>query len=66
MWWMITTNMTRKLHTPEFKAKALKLAEKIGVAAAAEKKSSTPVPVKQPKPLDCPPKMPISRVIKRL
>ena len=28
-------NKTRKVHTQEFKAEALKLAERIGVAAAA-------------------------------
>ncbi|SEA20085.1 hypothetical protein [Alkalimonas amylolytica] len=32
----MTTKKTRKVHTPEFKAEALKLAEKIGVAAAAK------------------------------
>lgn len=30
-----TTNKTRKQHTPEFRNEALKLAERIGVAAVA-------------------------------
>lgn len=32
----MTTKKTRKVHSPEFKAEALKLAEKIGIAAAAK------------------------------
>ncbi|ROR06231.1 hypothetical protein EC836_108153 [Erwinia sp. JUb26] len=34
-----TTNKTRKQHTPEFHNEALKLAERIGVAAAARELS---------------------------
>ncbi len=34
-------NKTRKVHTQEFKAEALKLAERIGVAAAARELLST-------------------------
>ncbi len=34
-----TTKKTRKQHTPEFRNEALKLAERIGVAAAARELS---------------------------
>lgn len=36
-----TTKKTRKQHTPEFRAEALKLAEHIGVAAAARNNLKT-------------------------
>ncbi len=37
--WTMTTKKTRIKHSPEFKAEALKLAEKVGVAAAARQLS---------------------------
>ena len=54
----MTNKKKRILHSPEFKAEALKLAEKVGVAAAARQlslhESRSTVGVRQPRKTPAP------------
>ena len=43
----MTTKKKRKLHSPEFKAEALKLAERTSVSSAAKEIANTPCQCRQ-------------------